>query len=139
MMIAKDHAQEKFYLIACPEGSKIVRRSDQIALDGDLLPDLLVVPFEGKDIVIPVDPLELLPLLAESRRCALSLIGEPRADLHLEGASCPWSGEGDVNWLSVEDESQRVRCDRCRGDFDVNRGIIGIQPPSGLDSPRRRA
>ncbi|MEA2590158.1 MAG: hypothetical protein QOH66_3085, partial [Actinomycetota bacterium] len=43
-MLVKHHAQGKFYLIACPEGSRIIRRSDRIAPGGGFLPDLIIVP-----------------------------------------------------------------------------------------------
>jgi hypothetical protein len=47
-MLVKHHAQGKFYLIACPEGSRIVRRSGRIAPRGRFLPDLIIVPFGSK-------------------------------------------------------------------------------------------
>ena len=47
--------------------------------------DLLIVPFEGREIRIPADPSELLPLLAESGRCGLSLIGDAEPGMMLAG------------------------------------------------------
>ena len=78
-----------------------------------------MVPFEGREIRIPADPSELLPLLAESGRCGLSLIGDPEPEMRLAGAACPNCGEDDVNWLSVEDGSETAHCDRCGSDFGL--------------------
>ena len=47
-MLVKHHAQGKFSLIDCPEGSRIVRRSDRIAPGGGFLPDL----FKGSSELI---------------------------------------------------------------------------------------
>jgi uncharacterized metal-binding protein (TIGR02443 family) len=108
----KHFSKGKFYVIQCPQGTRVVRcwgRSDGH--------DLLVVPFEGREIRIPADPSELLPLLAESGRCGLSLIGDPEPELRLAGAACPNCAEDDVNWLSVEDGSETAHCDRCGSDF----------------------
>jgi hypothetical protein len=132
-MLVKHHAQGKFYLIDCPEGSRIIRRSDRIAPGGGFLLDLIVVPFRGKDIPIPADPPALLPLLAEVGRCGLSLVGEPMPDFRLAGVACPECGEHDVNWLSVEDDPERIHCNSCGGNFEGNRGMIGPRPSSGLD------
>jgi hypothetical protein len=141
-MLVKHHAQGKFYLIACPEGSRIIRRSDRIAPGGGFLPDLIVVPFGGKEIAIPADPPALLPLLAEAGRCGLSLVGEPIPDFRLAGVACPCCGECDVNWLSVEGSSERIQCDSCGGNFEGNRGRMEPRPSSGLDfraeAPRNR-
>lgn len=107
----------KFYLIGCPPGTRVVRCSEQSApvdRDGH---DLLVVPFDGQEICIPFDPSELLPLLAESRRCGLSLISGPEQEARLAGTGCTNCGEDDVNWLSVEDGSDTAHCDRCGSDF----------------------
>ena len=57
-MLVKYHAQGKFYLIACPEGSRITRRSERIDRCGGFLPDLILVPFRGKEIPVPADPAE---------------------------------------------------------------------------------
>jgi hypothetical protein len=71
-------------------------------------------PFEGREIRIPADPSELLPLLAESGRCGLSLIGDREREIMLAGTACPNCGEDDVNWLSVVDGSETAHCDRPR-------------------------
>ena len=110
-MTIRGYAKGKFYLIKCPDGSRVVRAG---------LHNLLVVPFEGEPIPIPSDPPELLPLLAESGRCGLSLVGEPVPDLSLEGVVCPKCKEDDVNWLSVEDDSKNAHCDNCGCDFDLS-------------------
>jgi hypothetical protein len=81
--------------------------------------DLLVVPYEGQEIHIPADPAELLPLLAESGRGGLSLIGDPEPERMLAGPACPGCGKGDVNWLSVDDDSETAHCDRCGTDFGL--------------------
>jgi hypothetical protein len=86
--------------------------------------DILVVPFRGQEIAIPTDPPELLPLLAESGRCGLSLVGEPVPDVNLAGVICPDCNEDDVSWLSVEDGSQIAHCDYCGSDFGLdNHGL----------------
>ena len=53
------------------------------------LHDHLVVPLNGKEIRIPADPPELLPLLAESGNFGVSLVGEPEPDVRLEGVVMP--------------------------------------------------
>ena len=78
-----------------------------------------MVPCEGREIRIPADPAELLPLLAESGRCGLSLIGDLEPEMMLAGAACPNCGEDDVNWLSVEDGSETAHCDRCGSGFGL--------------------
>ena len=113
-MRIKHFSKGKFYLIECPQGSGVVRCWGHP--DGH---DHLVVPFEGREIRIPADPSELLPLLAESGRCGLSLIGDPGPEMMLAGAACPNCGEDDVTWLSVEDGSETAHCDRCGGDFGL--------------------
>jgi uncharacterized metal-binding protein (TIGR02443 family) len=110
----KHFSKGKFYVIECPRGSRVLRCWGHP--DGH---DLLVVPFEGREIRIPADPSELLPLLAESGRCGLSLIGDPEPEMRLAGAVCPECGEDDVNWLSVEDGSETAHCDRCGSDFGL--------------------
>jgi hypothetical protein len=132
-MLVTHHAQGKFYLIACPEGSRIIRRSHRIAPGGGFLPDLFVVPFGEKEVSIPADPPALLPLLAEAGRCGLSLVGVPRPDASLEGAVCPWCGECDVNWLSVEGSGERIHCDSCGGEFEGNHGMIEPRPTNGRE------
>ena len=113
-MRIKHFSKGKFYLIECPPGSRVVRCWGHP--DGH---DLLVVPFGDREIRIPADPAELLPLLAESGRCGLSLIGDPEAEMRLAGAACPNCGEDEVNCLSVEDGSQTAHCDRCGSDFGL--------------------
>ena len=118
-MRIKHFSKGKFYVIHCPQGTRVVRCSAQPALvepDGH---DHLVVPFEGREIRIPTDPPELLPLLAESGRCGLSLIGDPEPEMRLAGAACPNCGEDEVNWLSVEDGSETAHCVRCGSDFGL--------------------
>jgi hypothetical protein len=73
-MIVKHYAQGKFYRIACPEGSQIIRRSDRITPDGGFLHDQVIVPFEGKEIPIP-------PNRRVCCRCWPNRVG----------AGCPWS------------------------------------------------
>jgi hypothetical protein len=112
-MRVRVYSQGKFYLIECPEGTRAVR-------DAAKLHDSLVVPFEGQEIAIPSDPPELLPLLAESGRCGLSLVGEPVPAVNLAGAVCPNCNEDDVSWLSVDDGSNTVHCDNCGCEFGLN-------------------
>src|SRR4051794_22349213 len=40
-MLVKHHTQGKFYMIACPEGSRTIRHSHRIAPGGGFLPDLI--------------------------------------------------------------------------------------------------
>ena len=82
-------------------------------------------------IRIPADPSDLPPLLAESGRCGLSLIGGPEPAMMLAGAACPKCGEDDVDWLSVEDGSETAHCDRCGSDFGIT-----DQPASNTRSSR---
>ena len=102
-MRVRAYLKGRFYLIECPEGSGVVRCEFQSDRDAAEPYDLLVVPFEGQKIVIPSDPPELLPLLAESGRCGLSLVGEPVPAANLAGAVCPNCKEDDVSWLSVDE------------------------------------
>ena len=118
-MRIKHFSKGKFYLIECPPGTRVVRCSEQPALVGSDGHDLLLVPFDGQEICIPSEPSELLPLLAESGRCGLSLIRGPEPDERLAGSVCPNCGEDDVNWLSVEDNSETAHCDRCGSDFGI--------------------
>jgi Zn ribbon nucleic-acid-binding protein len=115
----KHFSKGKFYVIQCPPGTRVVRCSALPALVEPDGYDHLVVPFEGWEIRIPADPPELLPLLAESGRCGLSLIGDPEPEMMLAGATCPNCGEDHVNWLSVEDGSETAHCDRCGSDFGL--------------------
>src|SRR4051794_26406496 len=108
-MRVRHHAQGKFYTIECPEGTIVVRRPDLTA-DGEAVPhDHLVVPLDGKEVRIPADPPELLPLLAETGKFGVTLVGEPEPDVRLTGTSCPDCGETDVAWLQVEDGLEAVR------------------------------
>ena len=50
------------------------------------------------EIAISSEPPELLPLLVESGRCGLSLVGEPVPNANLAGVFCPTYNEGDVSW-----------------------------------------
>ena len=118
-MRIKHYAEGKFYEIRCPDGTRIVRNRVFRASGVPDPCDGIVVPFGGQQIPIPADPATLLPLLAESGRCGLSLLGEPEPEARLAGVSCPECGEGDVNWLRAEDDSEMVHCDRCGGDFAV--------------------
>jgi len=111
-MTIRVYAKGKFYLIKCPDGTRVVRAD---------LHDLLVVPFEGRSMPILSDPPELLSLLAESGRCGLSLVGEPVPDSSLAGVICPKCNEDDVNWLSVEDDSENAHCDNCGCDFGLRK------------------
>ncbi len=86
-----------FYMIACPEGTTVIRCSGQRAPVGSEGLEFLVVLFGGQDIRIPSEPSLLLPLLAESGRCGLSLIGGPVPEEILAGAVCPNCGEHDMN------------------------------------------
>ena len=108
-MRVRHHARGKFYSIGCPEGTTVVRCSGAH--------DFLLVPFNGQTLRIPADPPGLLPLLAESGRFGLSLVGEPVPDNWLAGAACPQCGEADVTWLQTYDDSEPVHCDRCGADF----------------------
>ena len=125
----KHDAMGKCYRIACPEGSRLVCRSEVPAPGGSLHADVLVVPFEGQDIPIPADPPGLLPLLAEAGRCGLALVGEPEPDVRLAGVACPECGERDVNWLNVEDDGAKAHCDRCGADFEPCREAIVLITP----------
>ena len=115
-MQVKHHAQGKFYVIECPEGTRLVRRTSV----GEVVThDHLVVPLNGKDVRIPAEPPELLPMLAESGNFGIALVGEPVLDMNLAGVVCPKCGEDDVNWLQVRDDSESVHCDRCGMEFAV--------------------
>jgi Zn ribbon nucleic-acid-binding protein len=116
-MRVKHYANGKFYTIDCPEGTRVVRRSEQPADGGAVLHDHLLVPLNAKHVRIPADPPDLLPLLAESGNFVVTLVGEPEPDERLAGASCPGCGENDVNWLQVQDSSETVHCDYCGADF----------------------
>jgi hypothetical protein len=119
-MRVRVYSEGKFYLIKCPVGTRVVRHAAEPY-------DILMVPFEGQEIAILNDPPELLPLLAESGRCGLSLIGEPVPSVGLLGAVCPSCNEDDVNWLSVDDGSKTVHCDNCGCDFALDRSAMRNQ------------
>ena len=109
-MRVRVYSNGRFYLIECPGGTRVVRHAAEPH-------DHLIVPFGGQELAIPSDPSELLPLLAESGRCGLSLVGEPVPAVNLAGAVCPDCNEDDVSWLSVDDGSNTVHCDNCGSDF----------------------
>ena len=88
-MRIRHHSKGKFHLIECPDGTRVVRPRRQVSQDH------LVVPFEGEEITIPADLDELLPMLAESGLCDLTLVGEPVPDVYLAGVICPKCGEDD--------------------------------------------
>ncbi len=115
-MRVKHHAQGKFYVIECPEGTRLVRRSE----DTHATPcDHLVVPLNGKEVRIPADPPELLPMLAETGNFGVTLVGESVPDVRLAGVVCPRCGEDDVNWLQVREGTETVHCDRCGTDIGL--------------------
>ena len=118
-MQVRVHSKGKFYLIRCPDGTRVVRDVQPVSAAADSH-DRLIVPFEGREIAIPADPPELLPLLAESGRFGISLVGEPMPDVNLVGAVCPNCNEDDVSWLSVDDESTIAHCDYCGSDFGLD-------------------
>src|ERR687890_617234 len=100
-MRVRHHAQGKFYTIECPEGTRVVRRSAS-SEDGQAVPhDHLVVPLNGKEIRIPADPPELLPLLAETGNFGVTLVGEPEPDVDLAGVARPRCGEEDVKRVPI--------------------------------------
>jgi hypothetical protein len=98
-MRVRVHSKGRFYLIECPDGIRVVRCATQSVAGSTDSHDILVVPFKSEELEIPSDPPALLPLLAESGRCGLSLVGEPVPDVNLAGAVCPSCNEDDVNWL----------------------------------------
>src|SRR5689334_15855710 len=100
-MRIKHFSKGKFYLIKCPGSTRVIRCWGQPALLDPGEHDLLIVPFEGREIRIPADPSELLPMLAEAGLCGLSLIGGPEPAMRLAGAACSNCGEDDMDWLSV--------------------------------------
>jgi hypothetical protein len=121
-MRIKCHAQGKFYTIQCPEGTRMVRGKDRPG--GKVAEhDHLLVPLNGKEVRIPADPPELLPLLAESGNFGVFLVGEPEPDVRLAGVSCLKCGETDVNWLQLREGSETVHCDRCETDF-----VLPVRP-----------
>ena len=131
-MRIKHFSKGKFYLIACPPGTRVIRCWRQPAPVDPGDHDLLMVPFEGREIRIPAEPSELLPLLAEAGLCGLSLIGGPEPTMMLVGAACPNCGEDDLDWLSMEDGAETAHCDRCGNDFR-------LKDPSDARSGNRRS
>jgi len=119
-MRVRHHAQGKFYVIECPEGTRLVRRDEQPAGGEMVLHDFLLVPLNGKQVRIPADPSELLPLPAESGNFGISLAGEPEPDATLVGVSCPECRETDVNWLQLRDDQGMAHCDRCGAEFGLS-------------------
>lgn len=126
-MRLKCYAHGKFYTIECPEGTRIACHSEVVPHD------VLLVPFKGREIRIPADPPELLPLLAETGNFGVSLVGEPTPEERLAGVVCPGCGQDDVPWLQLRDDSEFVRCDGCGTEF-------GLPVPVGnRDTSLRRA
>jgi ribosomal protein S27E len=116
-MRVKHYAQGKFYTIECPEGTRVVRRTERPA-DGEAVPhDHLIVPLNGKEIRISADPPELLPMLAETGNFGVTLVGDLVPEGRLAGVACPKCGETDVTWLQLGDASETVHCDDCGADF----------------------
>jgi hypothetical protein len=118
-MRIKHFSRGKFYLVECPPGTRVIRCWGRPAPVDPAGHDLLMVPFRGREIRIPADPPELLPLLAESGRCGLSLVGAPEPGAMLAGAACPSCREDDPDWLSVDDGDETAHCDRCGNDFGL--------------------
>ena len=127
-MRVRCHAQGKFYTIECPEGTRIVRRSDHPEEESSFH-DHLIVRLNGKEICIPADPPELLPMLAESRNFGVLLVGEPEPDVRPAGAACPGCGQDDVNWLQLRAVSEAIHCDRCGREFAVTVATIPSVTP----------
>ena len=118
-MQIRHYSKGKFYLIECPDGTKVVRCSLQSASDSTDSHERVIVPFRGQELTIPADPPELLPLLAHAGQYGLSLVGEPVPDVSLAGAACPNCNEDDVSCLSVEDNSTVAHCDNCGCEFGL--------------------
>jgi hypothetical protein len=118
-MRVRVYSKGKFFLIECPDGTRVVRFAVDSGSDGADSHDRLLVPFDGRAIPIPADPPELLPLLADAGRFGLSVVGELVPDVNLAGAICPSCNEDDVSWLSVEDSSNVAHCDNCGCDFGL--------------------
>jgi hypothetical protein len=117
------YSKGKFFLIHCPDNSTVVRCLAPFVPDGADSYDLLLIPYRGREIAIPADPPELLPLLAESGRFGLSLVGEPLPDANLAGAVCPNCNENDVSWMSVDDGTNTVHCDQYGCEFGLDRQV----------------
>jgi Zn ribbon nucleic-acid-binding protein len=136
-MRIKHFSKGKFYLIDCPPGTRVIRCWGNPAPVDSGDHDLLMVPFEGREIRIPAEPSELLPLLAESGLCGLSPIGGPAPEMMLAGAACPNCGEDDVDWLSVEDRDEMAHCDGCGNHFGLaDRSASWRRSRHSADGPR---
>ena len=114
------YSKGRFYLIECPDGTRVVRCAAHSLPASASFHDALLVPFRGQELTIPSDPPELLPPVAESGRFGLSLVGEPVPSADLTGAICPICNEDDVSWLSIEDGSNTVHCEKCGSEFEVD-------------------
>src|SRR5947209_4665918 len=127
-MLVRHFAQGKWYAIACPEGSRIVRGTPGDGLGERPSPDRLIVPRDGREVTYPAEPEGLLPLLAESGQFGIALAAGPEPGPELAGVSCPHCGDADLEWLSLRDDG-RVVCERCWAEFPVQAG-----DPFALDS-----
>jgi hypothetical protein len=85
-MRIKHFSKGKFDLIKCPKDTRVIRCWGLPASVDPGGHDLLMVPFEGREIRIPAGPSELL--LAEAGLYDLSLIGGPKPAIMLAGAVC---------------------------------------------------
>jgi ribosomal protein S27E len=119
VMRIKHYALGKFYMIECPESTRIVLNSTFLASGSPEPCDGIVFPFKGKELRIPTNPPELFPLLAESGNFGVRLVGEPVPEASLTGVSCPRCGETDVAWLQLQDDSETVHCDYCGAEFGL--------------------
>ena len=113
------YSRGKFYLIECPDGTRVVRCAVHALSAESDSHDHQIVPFRGQELTILADPPELLPLLANAGQYGLSLVGEPVPDVNLAGAICPSCNEDDARWLSVEDDSNIAHCNNCGWDFGL--------------------
>jgi hypothetical protein len=119
-MQVRVYSKGKFYLIKCPDGTRVGCCAARSVPDSVDAHDFLLVPFRGHEIKIPNDLPELLPLLAEAGRFGLSLIGDPVPSADLAGAVCRNCNEDDVSWLSVNDDSNTVHRDNCGCEFGLD-------------------
>jgi hypothetical protein len=55
-MHIRHYSKGKFYLIECPDGTRVVRPRGQSVTSGSVSHDHLVVLFGGQEITIPADP-----------------------------------------------------------------------------------
>lgn len=65
--------------IEAPDGSKVVRRSDQMTHSGEFLSDYLLVPWEGQSYRIFAEPPGVIPLLAGEGLYGLRMLGTAMA------------------------------------------------------------